>query len=127
MLIQFDLDQIIAAQFCLFLTCMKKVVSWYQNLPEFVKNRYVLAMIAFVIWMTFFDMARFPVLYEKAKEKETLLEEKEEYSEKIRENYRLLEQLNDSVFLEQYAREKYLMKKADEDLFVIVDSTKVDE
>lgn len=105
----------------------KKAYHYYQNLPSYLKNRYFLAVVFFIIWMTFFDMARFPVLYEKAKERKALIEEQENYQQKINENYQLLESLKDSAFLEKYAREHYMMKKPDEDLFVIIDSTKVEE
>lgn len=104
-----------------------KIREYLDKIPPQFRNRYVLVTVFFLIWMTFFDLSRFPRLYEKSVEREILLEEKSDLEEKIEQNYKTLELLEDSTYLDKFAREKYLMKKKNEDLFVIVDSTKVED
>lgn len=104
-----------------------KIREYLDKIPPQFRNRYVLVTVFFLIWMTFFDLSRFPRLYEKSVEREILLEEKADLEEKIEQNYKTLELLEDSTYLDKFAREKYLMKKKNEDLFVIVDSTKVED
>lgn len=104
-----------------------KIREYLDKIPPQFRNRYVLVTVFFLIWMTFFDLSRFPRLYKKSVERETLLEEKADLEEKIEQNYKTLELLEDSTYLDKFAREKYLMKKKNEDLFVIVDSTKVED
>lgn len=101
--------------------------EWTSKIPKQLRNRYAIVVIVFLVWMTFFDIARFPVLAERGQEKKELLEQKEELELKIKENYRTLELLEDSAYLDKFAREQYLMKKPNEDLFVIIDSTKVED
>lgn len=104
-----------------------KIKEYIDKIPTQFRNRYVLVSVFFLIWMTFFDLSRFPRLYQKSAEREELLEEKADLEQKIKDNYNTLELLEDSTYLDKFAREKYLMKKANEDLFVIVDSTKVED
>lgn len=104
-----------------------KIKEYIDRIPPQFRNRYVLVIVFFLIWMTFFDLSRFPRLYEKSKEREMLLEEKSDLEYKIKENYEILEKLEDSTYLDRFAREKYMMKKSNEDLFVIVDSTSVED
>ena len=50
--------------------------------------------------------------------------EKEYYEEKIRHDREIIDKLKDDTdYLEKFAREKYLMKKKDEDLFIVVPPT----
>lgn len=104
-----------------------KVKEWYNNVPSQFKSKYSFVIIFFLVWMTFFDMARFSVLSEKSSQRDELLEKKERLEKQIEDNYIMLENLNDSVYLDHFARDKYMMKRKDEDLFVIIDSTSVDQ
>jgi cell division protein DivIC len=53
-----------------------------------------------------------------------LNQEKKFYLDEIRADSTLTKQLmTDSAWLEKFAREKYLMKKDNEDLFLVVDTT----
>ena len=104
-----------------------KIKEYIDKIPPQFRNRYVLVTVFFFIWMTFFDLSRFPRLWEKSAERESLLEETADLEQKIKDNYQTLELLEDSIYLDKFAREKYMMKKAKEDLFVIVDSTRVED
>ena len=85
-------------------------------------NKYVLALIVFVI-ITF--MVGDSTLYRRHQydEKIRVLEQEIKYYQKeIETNLKDLEDLNtNKESLERHAREKYYMKKSDEDIFIILD------
>lgn len=86
-----------------------------------LKNKYLIATVAFIIWMLFFDRNDFISQYEYQSQLNKLEEEKEFYLKETEQVKSELEGLTfDKEKLEKLAREKYLMKKEDEDVFVIV-------
>lgn len=86
-----------------------------------LKNKYVLTMIAFLVWMTFFDRNDFISQYSYRKQLSKLEDDKEYYFKQIEENKRYTYELkSDPANLEKFAREKYLMKKDNEEIFLIV-------
>jgi len=91
------------------------------KLPNFVKSFYFLFSIGFVVWMLFLDTNDVGSQITLTRKLNTLEKEKEFYQEKIKEVESEREELlsNDEL-LEKFAREKYLMKKPDEDVYVIV-------
>ncbi|HRC33585.1 MAG TPA: septum formation initiator family protein [Bacteroidia bacterium] len=92
-----------------------------KRIPAFLKNKYLLSIIVLLVWLTFFDKNNFISQYEYQQELNKLEAEKGYYQSEIENNKRALTILqNDSVALEKYARETFLFKKANEDLFVIV-------
>ncbi len=94
---------------------MKKIPAW-------VKNKYTIAIAAFVVWLVFFDHNDLVTQMERSRELKHIEQGKKYYSEEI-ENIRaeLAELSNDSASLEKIAREKYMMKKDNEDLFIITE------
>lgn len=73
----------------------------------------------FLIWMTFFDENNFISLIENRVKLAELNDEKEHYVQEIKksaEDLKLLQ--NDKELLEKFARERYLMKKENEEIFV---------
>ncbi|HEY0897815.1 MAG TPA: septum formation initiator family protein [Sphingobacteriaceae bacterium] len=90
-----------------------------------IKNKYFLASLAFLIWMLFFDRNDLMSQYEYQSQLNKLQEEKEFYQKETELVKKDLEELTtDMKKLEKFAREKYLMKKEDEDVFVIVKEEK---
>ncbi len=86
-----------------------------------VKNKHFLATLAFAIWMLFFDRNDLMSQYEYQSQLHKLQEEKEFYQKETESVRKDLEELTtDMDKLEKFAREKYLMKKENEDVFVIV-------
>lgn len=87
-------------------------------------NKYFLTTVAFVVWMVFFDSNNLltrNVLQEKL---DGLNVEKQFYLKEIKKDSTLTHQLlSDSIQLEKFARERYLMKKAKEDVFLVIDTT----
>jgi cell division protein DivIC len=87
-----------------------------------LRNKYVLTALIFLIWMLLFDQNNLNERRKNTNEFNQLLEEKDYYLKKIEEDRKRIEELktnNDN--LEKFAREQYLMKKDNEDIFIIVD------
>ena len=89
------------------------------KLVKFFTNRYVLILTAFIVWMVFFDENSYLVHREFNKEIEKLETANEFYKNKIKEDKKTIENLQDSLALEKFAREQYLMKKEKEDIYII--------
>jgi cell division protein FtsB len=100
-----------------------------KNVPSWLKNKYALTAIAFVIWLCFFDRNDFISQYSYRQELQKLENDKAYYLTEIEKNKKDMDELmSDQDHLEKYAREKYLMKKDDEDIYLIVeDSIKSEE
>jgi cell division protein FtsB len=94
---------------------------WKKMLP-YVKNKFILTILIFIIWLLFFDHNN---LIDRAKELRHLRQlekDKSYYIERIDKDSKRLEQLKtNNKNLEKFAREQYLMKKDNEDIFVIVE------
>jgi cell division protein FtsB len=90
-----------------------------------LKNKYFLTFLGFVVWISFFDRNDVITTWNYHK-KLTSLRNEEAYYEKEIIKYKtdLNNLMTDVNNLEKYAREKYLMKKDDEDIFVIIDERK---
>jgi len=87
-----------------------------------LKNKFVLTAIFFVIWVTLFDTNNLIDRFRQLKELRQLKADKTYYEKKIREDTRKLNELEtDEKSLEKYAREQYMMKRPDEDLFIILE------
>jgi cell division protein DivIC len=91
-----------------------------KKLIQILKNKYLLAIVFFAVWLTFFDRYDLITQSEFRNELNDLRNERKYYLQEINKNNEIMNALkNDSVALEKFAREKYLMKKENEDIFVI--------
>lgn len=86
---------------------------------KFFTNRYVIILIVFCVWMLFFDENSYLVHREFNKEIDELETAIDFYKKKIEEDKLTISSLKDSLQIEKFAREKYLMKKENEDLYII--------
>ena len=94
----------------------------FRNLLPHLKNKYVIAIIAFIVWMMFFDRNNFINQIRLVNILKGLDEQKEFYQREIRKDSAELHKLKtDTASLEKFAREKYLMKKENEDIYLIID------
>ena len=92
------------------------------KLFRYTKNFYVLVTAFFLVWMLFIDNNDFITQFTLRQELNRLEDEKEYYQEKITEVKEEREQLlSNDMLLEKFAREEYLMKKDNEDVYVIVE------
>ena len=91
------------------------------RLLELLRNKYFLSVAAFVVWMLFFDKNDVIAQYEYRSQVSKLQEEKDFYVREIAKVKKDLNELNtDLNTAEKFAREKYFMKKDNEDVFVII-------
>jgi len=86
---------------------------------KLIANRYVFIFVGFVIWMLFFDENSYLIHREFDKEINKLEVAIDFYKGKIKEDKVTIKRLQDSLQLEKFAREQYLMKKENEDLYII--------
>ena len=86
---------------------------------KLVSNKYLLILILFVVWMVFFDTNSFLIHNELNNEIDNLKNNKEFYKNEIDHDKTFIEKMKDSNEQEKFAREKYYMKKDNEDIFII--------
>ncbi len=85
-------------------------------------NKYTVSLAAFVVWIMFFDDNNWRQHQKNLKELALLQEQVNFYKHKIEDDKRRLYELqtNDEN-LEKFAREQFFMKRANEDIYVIVE------
>lgn len=86
---------------------------------KIITNVFVLILIPFLIWMTFIDDNSYLVHRKLDIEINDLESTISFYKKKIEEDKATIKKLKDSLQLERFAREKYLMKKDNEDIYLI--------
>jgi len=95
--------------------------KWFKRPPGLLKNKYFLILVFFLFWLLLFDNNNLIDRYKQVKELRQLRHDKSYYQEKIKQDSRKLKELEtDSKSLEKFAREQYLMKKKDEDIYLII-------
>lgn len=94
-------------------------------LLKLLMNRYLIASLSLLVWLSFFDRNDFLTTFSYRKKLHELRAEMDYYEKEIGKNRAYIEQLETNPDnLERFAREKYLMKKDNEDIFVILDERK---
>ncbi len=87
-----------------------------------LKNKYVVTLAGFVIWLTFFSQYNLMDRFGMMRNMRQLKQEKVYYIEQIRQDSTRLHQLTtNNANLEKFAREQYYMKKPNEDIFIVVE------
>jgi cell division protein DivIC len=91
------------------------------RIPAWLKNKYFLTTVVFIVWILFFDTRDFITSHFRERAELVKLEKsKQYYEQQIAVTQKELDQLKTNpALLEKYAREKYLMKRDNEDLFLI--------
>lgn len=85
-----------------------------------LKNKYTIASIGFIVWMLFFDPKDWPLIKARANKLQELKQSEKFLTAKIKETEKELNFLKtDAGSIERYAREKFYMKKDNEDLFIM--------
>jgi len=97
------------------------VLQKFRNnkLVRFSTNIFVLIIIPFLIWNLFFDENSYLTHRKFNKEINDLETTINFYEKKIAEDKATIKKLQDSLQLERFAREKYLLKKENEDIYLI--------
>jgi cell division protein DivIC len=90
------------------------------HIPAWMRNKYLVATLAFVVVMLFFGDNDLVTQYYRTRELQKLNAGKKYYNEEIKTAKKELNLLLTNIStLEKYAREKYWMKKDNEDLYII--------
>jgi cell division protein FtsB len=90
-------------------------------LLKFLKNKYFLTSIGIIAWLLFFDKNDVFTQWHLIQKCKKLEKERNYYIAAIASNRQHLNELQtNKTSLETFAREKYLMKKDNEDVFVFV-------
>ena len=93
---------------------MKRLVALF-------KNKYFWVTMSFIVWMIFFDKNDLFSQYQYHEQLSKLKQERDFYSTQTDKVNKDLDELTSNpAKLEKFAREKYLMKKDNEDVYVIV-------
>ena len=94
----------------------------WNKIKQLLKNKYLLATVIFAGWLIFFDNNNLIVRYWMLREVRQLEKDYEYYEKRIISDSIKLHELKSSPeMLEKFAREEYLMKKENEDIFIIVE------
>lgn len=94
--------------------------EFIQKIPAIVRNKFVFAGLLFLVWISFFDDSSIVSRISKSRELTKLEQQKEHYIKEIETLKKRLEELEgDEKALEKFAREQYLMKKKNEDIYII--------
>ena len=89
--------------------------KWFKILS----NKYVLLGLIFAIWMFFLDSNSWFIHHELNQEINELKENKEYYQKEISRDKAIIGTLEDSIELEKFARQKYYMKRPNEEIYII--------
>ncbi len=89
------------------------------NQFKFLTNRFILAILIFLVWIIFIDDNSLLYLRDLDRQIQQLEDKKNFYKEGIKKQKQTLKDLNDDRQLQKYAREKLLLKKEGEDIYLI--------
>jgi cell division protein DivIC len=95
--------------------------KFIERIPPVFRNKYVLTIAIFVVWVTLLDSNNLIARFKDMRELHKLKIDREYYVKRIEEDKQKLHELKtDKHNLEKFAREQYHMKKPDEDLYIIL-------
>ncbi len=94
----------------------------YLYIQPYLKNKYLVAIVLFIAWIIFFDQNNMLERIKLARDVNKLSKDMEYYQQQIKsDSARLIELKTSPGNLEKFAREQYLMKKDNEEIFIIVE------
>ena len=101
---------------------METLQRIFRKVFPVLKNKYILTLLIFLVWITFFDQNNLVDRFRQMNRQEELKDEKEYYLNKIhRDSVKLHQLKTNKENLEEFAREEYYMKRENEDIFIIVE------
>ncbi|MEI8141246.1 MAG: septum formation initiator family protein [Chitinophagia bacterium] len=94
-----------------------------KKIIPFIANRYFISILAFVLWMLFFDQRNFFLQKDRAAELEKLEQAKGYYEKEISTTQEQLNNLQSNPdAVEKYARERYLLRREGEEVYIFEDT-----
>ena len=104
---------------------MKKIKDLYQKLPAPLRNKYLITFIVFLVWIFFIDKFDIITQIKMNKEFKQLKEQQEFYKSEVEKDSTIIYNLNNNPEeQERFARERFLMKKDNEDLYIVREKKK---
>jgi cell division protein FtsB len=98
-------------------------MQFIQKIMPYVANRYFVVSIGFVVWMLFFDQRDFFQQRERAAELKKVEDAKKYYQKEIEYTQKQLNNIqNNKSAIEKYARERYLLRREGEELYLFEDT-----
>jgi len=92
----------------------------FNAIKSVVLNKYIIVLVAFGVYITFFDQHNLINRWQSNRKIKELNEEYKYYQGEIEKNKSELHRLqHDDQYLEKYAREKYLIRNKGEEIFII--------
>lgn len=98
---------------------MVAFLNKYKRFFKPFKNVFFVIFIVFAIWMLFFDANSWFIHNELNNDIEALQNEREYYKREIEKDKKEIKKLNSDEGIEKYGREKYHMKKKNEEIYLI--------
>ncbi len=97
------------------------IKKFFDKIPPVLKNKYLLTGVAFLLLMLFLDRNNLISQFKMRKELNGLRKELQFYRDQaMMDSIELNRLLGDSLQLEKLGREKYMMKRDSEDIYIIV-------
>ena len=91
---------------------------------KILRNKYFITIVAFTVWMIYFDNNSLKRQKQLNKQIAEINAMKAYYQGEISKNQQAIHDLKtDQETMEKYAREKYLMKRDSEDVYIVVRDT----
>ncbi len=99
------------------------LMNLVKKILPFIMNRYFLVSLGFVVWMLFFDQRDFFLQRERKAALEKLEAAKKYYQDEIADTKKQLENIQSNpAAVEKYARERYLLRREGEEVYLFEDS-----
>lgn len=98
-------------------------MKFIKKILPFVANRYFIVSLGFVVWMLFFDQRDFFQQRERATELKKVEDAKKYYQKEIEYTQKQLNNIqNNKAAIEKYARERYLLRREGEEVYLFEDT-----
>ena len=95
----------------------------FSGVIKVLRNKYIASVIVFVVWISFFDRNDLWTQWDRKQELQKLETSQAFYEKEITTTRKDLMDLNTNpAILEKFAREKFYLKKPNEEIFIIDDS-----
>jgi cell division protein DivIC len=95
-------------------------IQRFKPVLEKLRNKYVIVILAFIVWMSFFDPKDMGLMFSRSNKLNELKTSEKHIKTEIEETKKELSLLKiDAGSIEKYAREKFYMKKDNEELFIV--------
>jgi cell division protein DivIC len=87
-----------------------------------LRNKYLVSLVVFMVWISFFDRNDLFTQWERKQELEKLENSKLYYEEQILSTQKELDELqNNPAALEKFARENFYLKRPEEQVFIVAE------